>query len=263
MHAKENQPMLSDAEFSTKYGLCFGTVATEKMQRLTVRCSLLQSALLALQDEEYRAFHSRLMPNVPYECVIGVRTPQLRALARLVDKWVGASDFMQTLPHFYYEENNLHAFLIEQIGDYSRTVQALDCFLPYVDNWATCDMMRPKVLKKCPTDLRAQIRTWINSEKPFAVRYGIETLMCYYLDEMFAPQDLAEVCAVRSNEYYVHMMVAWYFATALAKQYAATLPYIVENRLSDETHNRAIQKALESRRLSAEQKAYLRTLKRK
>ncbi len=214
--------------------------------------------LFALQDKEYRKFISALLPTVDAETIIGIRTPVLRAYAK---KMAGREAFMRDLPHKYYEENNLHAFLIEQISDYDACIAALNDFLPYVDNWATCDSMRPRALKKEPVRLLADIERWLASDHTYTVRFGIQLLMLYYLDEYFDPTYLKRVSAIQSEEYYINMMIAWYFATALAKQYDATLPYIKERRLSPWVHAKTIQKAIDSYRITPEQKAYLRELK--
>lgn len=224
---------------------------------------LVQGRLFELQDLEYRDFHAKLMPTVDKEKVIGVRTPALRKFAREFGKSEEAGEFMKVLPHDYYEENNLHGFLIEGIKDYEQCICALDAFLPYVDNWATCDMMAPKVFKKHLPELEHKIDEWMASEHVYTVRYGIGMLMRFYLDEGFRVEYLAKAAAVESEEYYVKMMIAWYFATALAKQYEAALPFIEERRLEKWTHNKAIQKAVESNRITAEQKKYLRTWKTK
>lgn len=221
----------------------------------------MQGRLFELQDLEYRDFHAKLMPTVDKEKVIGVRTPALRKFAKEFGKSEEAGEFMKVLPHDYYEENNLHGFLIEGIKDYEQCICALDAFLPYVDNWATCDMMAPKVFKKHLPELEHKIDEWMASEHAYTVRYGIGMLMRFYLDEGFRVEYLAKAAAVESEEYYVKMMIAWYFATALAKQYEAALPFIEERRLEKWTHNRAIQKAVESSRITAEQKKYLRTWK--
>lgn len=221
----------------------------------------MQGRLFELQDLEYRDFHAKLMPTVDKEKVIGVRTPALRKFAKEFGKSEEAGEFMKVLPHDYYEENNLHGFLIEGIKDYEQCICALDAFLPYVDNWATCDMMAPKVFKKHLPELEHKIDEWMASEHAYTVRYGIGMLMRFYLDEGFRVEYLAKAAAVESEEYYVKMMIAWYFATALAKQYEAALPFIEERRLEKWTHNKAIQKAVESSRITAEQKKYLRTWK--
>lgn len=219
--------------------------------------------LLAMQDLEYRAFHSRLMPTVEEDKIIGVRTPQLRKYAKEFYKKGDWRKFLEELPHTYYEENNLHAFLIEEIKDYEECVYKLNEFLPYVDNWATCDMMRPKIFKKHLPELLIEIQNWLAAEEIYTVRFGIVTLMTFYLDEMFEETYLEWVASIQSEDYYIKMAIAWYFATALAKQYACAVKYLEENRLEQWTHNKAIQKAVESYRVAEEQKAYLRTLRRK
>lgn len=217
--------------------------------------------LFALQDPIYREFSSKLMPALPKERVIGIRVPQLRQLARRLAGQPVAMAFLQTLPHDYYEEYNLHGMLLEQIKDYDQCVAELDRFLPYVDNWATCDLISPKVLGRHKPKLLTDIRRWMESERPFTVRFGIEMLMRYFLNEDFQPVYLDWAAKIRSSEYYVNMMTAWFFATALAKQYEAAVPYLEQSRLDSWTHNKAIQKAIESNRIPAEHKAYLRTLK--
>ena len=221
----------------------------------------IQRRLFELQDLKYKEFSSKLMPTVNPQTVIGVRTPDLRKLAKEYSKIPEASDFLKILPHTYYEENNLHGFLIETIKDYDAAAQAVDAFLPYIDNWATCDLISPKLFKKHLPELYEKIVVWLKSDKTYTVRFGIEMLMSFYLDEHFKPEMLELVAGVRSEEYYINMMIAWYFATALAKQYDAALPYIQKQRLEKWTHNKAIQKAIESYRISDESKAYLRTQK--
>ncbi len=220
-----------------------------------------QKQLMAMQDLKYRDFQCKLMPTVASDTVIGVRTPELRKFAKEFSKKPDVDEFLKILPHKYYEENNLHGFLIETIKDYDRVITELDAFLPYVDNWATCDLMRPKIFQKHLEELLGKIKEWINDDHTYTIRFGIEMLMSFYLDEQFCPEFLELVSYVQSEEYYVNMMVAWYFATALAKQYDDTLPYIEQHRLSKWTHNKAIQKAVESYRISDGQKTYLRTLK--
>lgn len=221
----------------------------------------IEKRLFEMQDTEYRDFQSKLMPTVEKGRIIGVRTPSLRKLAKELAKQPAYDAFLNGLPHKYYEEDNLHAFLLEQIKDFDRAVCEIDRFLPYVDNWATCDMMSPKVLLRYPDRLIEKIDVWLSSGDTYAVRFGIKMLMSGFLDDRFLPEYADRVAAVRSDEYYVKMMAAWYFATALAKQYEAVLPYITEHRLDTWTHNKAIQKALESNRITPERKAYLRTLK--
>lgn len=217
--------------------------------------------LFALQDLKYKDFHCRLMPTVDPEAVIGVRTPELRKLARELAGTEEAADFLRTLPHRYYDENNLHGFLLSLLKDYGETVAGLELFLPYVDNWATCDLMSPRAFRKHPPQLPEQARRWMASQHTYTVRFGIGVLLEFYLDEAFRPEYLDWAADLRSGEYYVNMMTAWYFATALAKQYDAALPYLLDRRLDGWTHNKAIRKAIESRRIPDEQKAYLRSLK--
>lgn len=222
---------------------------------------MVRDRLFTLQDTGYREFHSKLIPNVDKEAVIGVRTPALRKFAKEVAKTPMAAEFMKILPHRYYEENNLHGFLIEEIREYERCIRSLDVFLPYVDNWATCDLMAPKILKKHLPELLEQIRVWIGSAHTYTVRFGIGMLMRFYLEEAFVLEYADMVAAIRSEEYYVNMMAAWYFATALAKQYEAVLPYIEEGRLPVWIHNKTIQKAVESSRIPKAHKEYLRSLR--
>ena len=213
------------------------------------------------QDVAYRDFQSALIPTVDKERFIGVRTPALRLLAKTLSKRADISDFLEALPHTYFDENQLHAFILTEMKDFTQCLSAVERFLPYVDNWATSDQMSPRVFKKHKEGLLAAIRRWLTSDKIYTVRFAIGMLMAHFLDEDFRPEYLSMVAAVRSEEYYVNMMVAWYFATALAKQYEAALPYLEERRLSPWTHNKAIQKALESYRVSSERKEYLRGCK--
>ena len=217
--------------------------------------------LFALQDREYQAFQSKLMPTVPPETVIGVRTPLLRKLAKELAGTPQAESFLQSLPHNYYEENNLHAFLLERIRDYDTALTETKKFLPYINNWATCDCFCPKVFAKHKAELLDPIRQWLGSDQLYTVRYAMGLLMRYYLDEEFRPEYLAWVAGVRSEEYYLNMMRAWYFATALAKQPDAALPWLTERRLDAWTHNKTIQKAVESFRIPAEMKQQLRELR--
>lgn len=221
----------------------------------------IQSRLFALQDLKYKDFQCKLMPTVAPERVIGVRTPELRKLAKDLFKEPETAEFLKMLPHPYYDENNLHGFMVEQIKDYSAAVAAIDAFLPYVDNWATCDLMNPRVFKKHRPELLREIQRWMASDHTYTIRFGIEMLMTHFLDEDFASEYPAWAANIRSEEYYVNMMIAWYFATALAKQWDAVIPYIQQNRLDKWVHNKAIQKASESYRITDEQKTYLRTLR--
>lgn len=225
--------------------------------------STITQRLLALQDLGYKEFHSKLMPTISTDVIIGVRTPMIRKLAKEIAGSAEAEEFLKELPHVYYEENNLHGCLVEAIKDYDRCVEELDKFLPYVDNWATCDLMTPKVFKKHTDALLEEIKRWLASEHTYTIRFGIEMLMKFYLDENFKTEYADMAAAVRSEEYYVNMMIAWYFATALAKQYEAVLPYLTEHRLDVWTHNKTIQKAVESYRITEEQKVELKRLKRR
>ena len=220
---------------------------------------MIRETLCTMGEAEYRDFSAKLMPTVSKDRVIGIRTPILRKYAKNLTDY---ADFLQELPHFYFEENQLHAFLIERERDFDTCIQLLDRFLPYVDNWATCDGMKPKVLKENTDRLLPHILRWISVDDTYAVRYGINLLMSYYLDEDFRPEYLQMVADVTSDEYYINMMRAWYFATALAKQYEETVRFLEGNPLDVWTHNKTIQKARESFRITAEQKAYLKTLKR-
>ncbi len=221
----------------------------------------IRQRLFELQDVSYRDFQVKLIPTVETESMIGVRTPALRKLAREYGKREDIGEFLQDLPHRYFDENQLHAFIISGIKDFETCIMYVEKFLPYVDNWATCDQMSPTVFKKKRQELLPYIREWVKSDRTYTVRFGIGMLMQHYLDEDFDPSYPAMVAGIKSEEYYISMMIAWYFATALAKQYDTILPFIEEKRLDSQTHNRAIQKAIESYRITQEQKAYLKTLK--
>ncbi len=221
----------------------------------------IEKRLFELQDTAYRDFHSRLIPTVSPDTIIGVRTPALRKLAKELIKDSGITEFMHDLPHLYYDENTLQSLLISEIKDYALCLQELNRFLPYVDNWATCDILSPKIVKKHLPEFIPVVEGWIRDPHPYTIRFGIVMLMSFYLEEAFRPEYLALAASAASEEYYVKMAVAWYFATALAKQYEAAIPYIEQQRLPKWTHNKAIQKAIESYRITADQKAYLRTLK--
>ena len=217
--------------------------------------------LCALRDEGYRAFQCKLIPTVDPARVIGVRVPQLRALAKELRGNAQADAFLRALSHGSLDADILHALLISQIPDADACVEALDAFLPHVDNWATCDLISPRAFKKHPPRLLGDIRRWMASGETYTVRFGIGMLLQFYLDDAFDGAYLDWVAQVRSEEYYVKMMVAWYFATALDRQYAAALPYIEQERLEPWTHNKAIQKAIESRRIPQERKDALRALR--
>lgn len=221
----------------------------------------IQKKLFEMQDLSYRDFHSRLMPETDKEKVIGVRTPELRKYAKQLYGTTEADKFLSQLPHRYYEEDNLHAFLIEQINDYGEIIAKLDEFLPYADNWATCDMMKPKIFKKHLPELKKKCFEWLDSPHTYAVRFGIVMLMTHFLDDEFDISIPEKISQIRSEEYYIKMAVAWYFATALAKRYDETIPFIKNNKLDPWTHNKAIQKAKESYRIRQEHKDFLNTMK--
>ncbi len=221
----------------------------------------LHTTLFDMQDATYRDFHSRLIPNISKDRVIGIRTPVLRKFAREYAKTDDAQKFIRELPHYYYEENNLHMMIITGIKDYDTCVMEIERFLPYIDNWATCDLPAPKCFYKNKEKLLDKVISWIKSDDTYTIRYGIETLMSIYLDDAFEISYPRLVSEVISDEYYVNMMIAWYFATALAKQWETVIPYIEEKRLPEWVHKKTIQKAVESYRITDEQKKYLRTLR--
>ena len=221
----------------------------------------LHRKLYDLQDLKYRDMQIKIIPTVEPESVIGVRTPELKSIAKDILKDGNYKGFLEELPHRYFEENQLQAFIISGIKDLNECMEALETFLPYVDNWATCDQMSPKIFRKHKDVLLTHIKEWIDSEKTYTVRFGVGMLMEHFLDDDYDALYPELVAKLRSKEYYVNMMIAWYFATALAKQYESILPFIEEKRLDDWTHNKAIQKSLESRRITEEQKLYLKSLK--
>ncbi len=221
----------------------------------------IREKLFSLADEDYKAFHSKLMPTVDSDKIIGVRTPVLRKFANELFKSAEYKDFICDLPHKYYEEDNLHGFLIGKIKDFDECLAQTGRLLPYIDNWATCDMLRPKALKSEPEKLMKHIREWLKSDKVYTVRYAIGCLLSFYLDENFSEEHLSLVAGIKSDEYYINMMIAWYFATALSKQYDSSICYIEERRLPLWVHKKTIQKAVESYRISHETKAYLKSLK--
>ena len=217
--------------------------------------------LFALQDKAYADFQSKLLPTVSRETVIGVRTPNLRKMAKQICKTPAAQEFLQSLPHIYFDENQLHAFIVSEEKVFERCIKGLEQFLPYVDNWATCDQLAPKCFKKHTQELLPHICKWMKSTHTYTKRFGMGMLMRYFLDEAFRPEYLEWVASIKNDEYYIRMMQAWFFATALAKQWDATMPYIEQHRLHPWTHNKAIQKAIESYRITDEQKALLRTFR--
>lgn len=235
-------------------------IKDENMNKTTIITNV-QTHLFKLQDLKYRDFHAKLMPTVNKEKIIGVRTPALRVFAKKYGKTDEAKEYLQILPHQYYEENNLHGLLIEQIKDYDTCLEELERFLPYIDNWATCDMLAVKVVKKHLDKFIDEVYRWMESDHAYTIRFGISMLMRYYLEDAFQMEYPEKVAQIRSEEYYVNMMRAWYFATALAKQYDKILPFIEKQKLDVWTHNKTIQKAIESYRITPEQKEYLRGLK--
>lgn len=220
-----------------------------------------QQDLFTMQDLKYRDFHAKLMPTVDKDSVIGVRVPMLRAYAKKFGKTEEAKHFLEILPHQYYEENNLHGLLIDQMKDYELCIEELIRFLPYINNWATCDILSVKAVKGHLDSYIKNIYQWLESDYTYTIRFGINMLMRYYLEEEFKIEYPEKVAAIRSEEYYVNMVRAWYFATALAKKYDQVLPFLEEQKMDVWTHNKTIQKAIESYRITLEQKEYLRTLK--
>ena len=235
-------------------------MARRAHQSVSGAAETVRGRLFALRDETNAAFMARLVPTLPPESVLGVRMPDCRALAKELCRMPDIGEFLTDLPHRYLDENNLHALILNEEKDCAAAVAAIDAFLPYVDNWATCDALRPKAFKKHPSALPDECRRWMRSGATYTVRFGIEMLMTHYLDEDFRPEYLEDVSIIKNKEYYVNMMIAWYFATALAKQYEAAISYIEQRRLDQWTHNKTIRKAIESCRITEERKAYLRTL---
>ena len=221
----------------------------------------LHKELKKLQDLKYRDMQIKIIPTVDADSIIGVRTPELKAMAKEILKSGDYTDFLNDLPHKYFEENQLHAFIISGMKDADECFEELEKFLPYVDNWATCDQMSPKIFKKHKEELLKRVKVWIASDEPYTIRFGVSMLMEHFLDDDYDTKYPVMVAKLRSDEYYVNMMIAWYFATALAKQYDSILPYIEKKKLDKWTHNKAIQKSVESYRITDEQKAYLKTLK--
>ncbi|WP_428770839.1 DNA alkylation repair protein [Treponema sp. HNW] len=223
----------------------------------------IQKELFSFRDEAYKAFNKKLVPTIDEKTMIGIRTPVLRTFAKSFFKAEPdeAQAFMSVLPHTYFEENNLHAFFVEQIRDFDLCLAKTEAFLPFIDNWETCDLFSPPVFKKHPGAVYERILVWFKSKHCYTVRYALGLLLANYLDSEFKPEMLERAAAVKSDEYYIKMMVAWYFSFALIKQYDTAIPYIQNRRLEPFTHAKAIQKAVESTRIPAETKAYLKTLK--
>ena len=219
-----------------------------------MRADQLSDVLFKNQDEAYRQMQVRLLPNIAPDTIIGVRTPVLRGIAKeMEDRY----HFLKALPHSCFEENQIHCFLLEREKDFGFVISEIELFLPYVDNWATCDQLRPQCFRKNRKALLPYIRKWIASDEPFTIRFGIGMLMVHFLDDGYDKTLLELPASVGSEEYYVRMMIAWFFATALAKQYADALPYITTHRLDKWTHNKTIQKAIESDRVTPEHKKEL------
>ena len=225
------------------------------MQEITER-------IRALADPENAKFVARLMPQIPPEQILGCRTPPLRALAKSLGTDTDAVQvFLKTLPHAYFDENQLHAILIARIKRFDACIAAVEAFLPYVDNWATCDQLSPTVFRKEAEQLLPYIDRWMQSKHTYTVRFAVGMLMQHFLDARFDPAYPERIAAIRSDEYYINMEIAWYFATALAKQPETILPYLEARRLSEWVHKKTIQKSIESRRIPEETKTYLRTLR--
>ena len=221
----------------------------------------IRNELFKMQDTAYRDFNSKLIPTVDKSLFIGVRTPELRKYAKQLAKREDIEEFLHSLPHKYFDENQLHAFIVSEIKDFKSCVDKVNEFLPYIDNWATCDQLSPKVFKKHHKELIAYIKEWLESDKVYTLRFGIGMLMEHFLDEDFDIIYPETVSNIRSDEYYVNMMIAWYFATALAKRYESVLTFIENRSLEIWTHNKAIQKAVESYRISTDRKTYLKELR--
>lgn len=240
-------------------------------EKITDLVCEIQEKLIEFQDVNYKSFTEKLIPNVPPDKIIGVRVPQLRAMAKeYVGIWTreskekfdeAFSEYSCDLPHKYLEENHLHGFFLEQIKDFEKAIEETERFLPFIDNWATCDIFAPKIFKKYPERVLLKVKEWIESDEEYIVRYGVGIMMSNYLGKEFKKEFPALVARIDLNYYYVKMMVAWYFATGLAKQWDDFIVYIEEGKLDLWTHNKAIQKSIESRRISQEKKTYLRSLK--
>ena len=223
----------------------------------------IQKELFSLQDKEYMKFLSKLTPNVPEDTIIGVRIPEIRKLAKKLVKNNEYEDFLKELPHKYYDENLLHGAIISENKDFENCIELLNSFLPFVDNWAVCDTISPKIFKKHKKELIEKIKEWSQSDKTYTCRFGVEMLMTHFLDEDFKKEYLEMIADIHSEEYYVKMVVAWFFATALAKQWDYAVIYLEDNRLDVWVHNKTIQKARESLRILEDKKGYLKDLKRK
>jgi 3-methyladenine DNA glycosylase AlkD len=220
----------------------------------------IEDKLFSLQDNKYREMQIKIIPNIEANSIIGVRTPELKKYAKELIKGDYKS-FLNELPHKYFDENQLHAFIISEIKDYNECIEYTNIFLPYINNWATCDQLSPKIFKKHTDELLNEIKKWLKSKETYTIRFAIGMMMQYYLEDNFKEEYLEWVSKIKSEEYYINMMKAWYFATALAKQYVKTIPYIENKKIDKWTHNKTIQKAIESYRITQEQKEYLKSFK--
>ena len=218
--------------------------------------------LFKLQDKDYRDFQAKLIPNVGIDYFIGVRTPNLRKYAKEMIKNQSYESFLEELPHKYFDENQLHAFILSEIKDYNQLITYINSFLPYIDNWATCDQLTPNILKKNRDKLIKEIKRWLKSKEIYTLRFSIKMLMQHYLDDEFKEEYLNLVSKIKTEDYYLKMMISWYFATALSKQYPIAVKYLEEHKLDKWIHNKTIQKAIESYRITPEQKKYLKSLKK-
>lgn len=223
--------------------------------------SSIYEELLSLRDLKYKDFQAALVPTIDKETVLGIRMPALRKYAASIQNTARAKDFLQQLPHTFYEENNLHGILLEKEQDFETLIKNLEDFLPFINNWATCDLLRPAIFRRHLRELREYIRRWLKSSHSYTVRFAMEMLMVYYLEDAFSPDYPEWVCSACTEDYYVRMMAAWYFATALAKQYENALPWLLEKKLPVWVHNKTIQKAIESYRITPNQKVFLKTLR--
>lgn len=224
---------------------------------------IVHNELFAKQDIKFKFFQAKLIPDIDINRIVGVRTPELQRLAEKLSKNTDIKQFLDKLPHHYYEENNLHAIIIENLKDFNESMSYTEKFLPYIDNWATCDFFSPKIFKKHPEEVYDKVYQWIKSNKTYIVRFGVKILMTFYLDEKFKPEMLDIIASIRHDDYYVKMVVAWYFSVALVKQYEYAILYIENQCLEKWTHNKSIQKAIESHRINNATKNYLKTLKLK
>lgn len=213
------------------------------------------------KSQKLKEFNAKLIPNINADCVLGISLPTLRKFAKELYFTCDCTPFLQDLPHSFHEENHLHAFLIEQIKDYDECIRLTQEFLPFVDNWAVCDCFKPLIFKKNKEKLLLEIKKWLTSEHTYIIRYGVNMLLTHFLDEQFVPETLEWVASINSQDYYVKMVIAWYFATAIAKQYDSAIVFLEQKRLQPWVHNKTIQKSIESYRVSIEHKQYLKTLK--